>query len=137
VKKINPLLVIIIFLLVIFSLLNLKTNSQSNSDQTNLPDPSITYCKDLGYRVDVRVNYTGNYGGGEYGVCILPNGKECIAWDFFNGRCEQQYTYCEKHGGKISVTNEGCEFTPECAICTLSNGVVCHEWQYFKGECPR
>jgi len=136
VKKLIFLVLLIGIILVVYLSQYLPKIIPSDN-QTSISDPSVVYCEGLGYKINVKTNYTGKYGGGEYAVCILPNGNECIAWDFFNGKCGQKYTYCEQHGGKINITNKSCVFTPECAVCTLSNGIVCYEWDNFKGKCLR
>lgn len=93
-------------------------------------NPAANYCIGLGYQ------YKTKKDNGEVGVCVLPENIECDAWKFFNGRCGQRYTFCEKSGGKITITNKNCQFSPECAVCILQNGVECNEWKYFKGKCP-
>lgn len=101
----------------------------SRDDESN---PAAVYCVKLGYRYEIRTKPDGS----QYGVCVLPDGTKCDAWDFFNGKCGQKYTYCERNGGKIVTTNVGCRFSPECGVCILPDGTKCYEWDYFTGKCP-
>ncbi len=100
-----------------------------------LSNPSATYCQDLGYQYDIRQSPEGDYG-----VCVFGDGNACRAWDFLNGECGSEYSYCETNGGALE-THVGSECPEElglsrCAMCTLESGEVCPEWEYFSGECP-
>jgi len=70
-----------------------------------LGNPAVTYVKFLGYKWEKRKNPDG----GEYGVCIFPDGSECHDWDFYRGDCGQKYSYCALKGCDIKtiVANEG------------------------------
>lgn len=105
---------------------NVLENFQKEKPEIEIANPAAVYCKGLGYEYIIKPNGS---------VCRFPNGEECSAWDFFNGKCGEKYTFCEKHGGKISIA-KNCSFSPECAICILPNGVKCLEWDYFRGKCP-
>jgi len=48
-----------------------------------LPNPASVYCEERGYRVEMRIGGDG----GQYGVCVFPNGSECEEWAFFRGEC--------------------------------------------------
>ncbi len=48
-----------------------------------LPNPASVYCEDQGYRLEMR---TGD-DGGQYGVCVFPDGSECDEWAFYRGEC--------------------------------------------------
>jgi len=108
-----------------------KNNIGINPD-SQIANPSKVYCEELGYEY-MTVTETN---GGQRGICKFSRNIECNSWDFFNGKCGQEYSYCEKHGGSIFTSNEKCQFSYECAFCKLANGEMCNEWDYFKGECP-
>lgn len=46
--------------------------------QTTLADPSAVFCAEQGGRFESRSDV-----GGQRGVCILPDGTEVDAWDYF------------------------------------------------------
>jgi putative hemolysin len=48
-----------------------------------MPNPASTYCEEQGYVVEIRTGADG----GQYGVCIFPDGSECDEWTFFRGGC--------------------------------------------------
>lgn len=49
-----------------------------------LPNPASVYCEEQGYRAEIRTDDEG----GQYGVCIFPDGSECDEWAFYRGECE-------------------------------------------------
>ncbi|MBA7716977.1 hypothetical protein ES703_126062 [subsurface metagenome] len=59
-----------------------------------MPDPSAVYCARLGYKIKVVTDDEG----GQYGVCIFPDGSECEAWAFYRGKCGQEWSYCKRNG---------------------------------------
>lgn len=50
---------------------------------SGLANPASVYCRDSGYELEIR---TGQ-DGGQYGVCIFPDGSECEEWAFYRGEC--------------------------------------------------
>ncbi|MBI4363061.1 MAG: DUF333 domain-containing protein [Euryarchaeota archaeon] len=53
-----------------------------------IPNPASTYCVEQGYRLEIRTNSSS---GGQFGVCIFSDGKECGEWEFFRGECGGEY----------------------------------------------
>lgn len=131
-KKLIFLVLVIGIILVVYLSQYLPEIIVSPNNQTNIPDPSATYCKESGYEFKIVTNPDGS----QYGVCKLSVGLECDSWKFFQGKCGKEYTFCEKHGGTIITRNTSCRFSSECSICVLPNGIECDEWNYLKGECP-
>jgi len=121
---------ILIVLVIIFVNIIFFNSSDDTTSSIRIANPAAVYCEELGYEFKVL-----NNDGGQYGVCVLSSGVECDSWEFFNGKCSPEYTYCERNGGKISITNKKCKYSSECAVCALSNGTECYEWDYFQGQC--
>jgi len=48
-----------------------------------LPNPAAVYCEEQGYTLEIRTNSDG----GQYGVCIFPDGSDCDEWAFYRGEC--------------------------------------------------
>jgi putative hemolysin len=48
-----------------------------------LPNPASVYCEENGGKLDIRKDSSG----GEYGVCVFPDGSECDEWAYFRGEC--------------------------------------------------
>lgn len=49
-----------------------------------MPNPASVYCEAKGYRPGTRTDANG----GQYGVCVFPDGTECEEWAFFRGECQ-------------------------------------------------
>ena len=65
-------------------------SSISNVDlMSAMPNPSSVYCQALGYKTAVVTNEDG----GQYGICIFPDGSTCTCWDFYRGLCGQKWSY--------------------------------------------
>jgi len=93
------------------------------TDSVGLANPSCVYCSDLGYEC-------------QDSDCVFPDGSSCPAWDFYRGKCGQNFTYCEKQGYKIEnrVEDMGTS-TSEYAVCVFDDCSECEEQKYFDGDC--
>jgi len=50
---------------------------------TGMANPASVYCQEQGGTLEMRTDADG----GQYGVCIFPDGSECEEWAFFRGEC--------------------------------------------------
>ena len=48
-----------------------------------VPCPASVYCKEQGGTLELH----DSPAGGQYGVCVFPDGTECEEWTFFRGEC--------------------------------------------------
>jgi len=48
-----------------------------------LPNPAAAYCEEQGYTLETRTSADG----GQYSVCVFPDGSECEEWAFYRGEC--------------------------------------------------
>jgi putative hemolysin len=55
----------------------------SSSEEVGLPNPAAAYCEEQGGRVEIRTASDG----GQYGICIFPDGSECDEWAFYRDEC--------------------------------------------------
>ncbi len=94
----------------------------SGGHSTTMGNPAAVYCQDvMGYEYDV----VKAPGGGQMGVCILPNGEECNQWDFYEGACGQRYSYCAQHGYRVETRSGGGDpFSTAYAVCISSDEKV-------------
>ena len=120
---------------------------------TGLANPASVYCKNLDYKLEIR---TGPEGG-QYGVCIFPDGTSCKDWEFYRGQCGRDKIDCYKFGGYCDqkckegdgvVYLRGCEGRQE--VCCMPEkegrarpikcgwcGPVCAEYPLKDGQgCP-
>ena len=58
-----------------------------NSKQVQMANPASVYCVRSGYTLEIRTTADG----GQYGVCIFPDGNECEEWAFFRKECGVGY----------------------------------------------
>ena len=82
-----------------------------------LSNPSAVYCESLGY------NYISNsIPDGEVGICEVSENVKLNAWDFFEGKIGQQYSYCAKNGYSTKTINDGKNaYSEEYAACITDN----------------
>lgn len=60
-----------------------RVNSVKQAPRSGLANPASVNCVKQGGKLDIRKNATG----GEYGMCIFPNGKQCEEWALFRKQC--------------------------------------------------
>lgn len=87
-----------------------------------LANPSAVYCsemnKDFGnYTYIVQADANSN----EYGICILPDGTQCDAWDFLDGKCGNDLSYCVRNGYNITMITNG---NSEYAACIVNSSTA-------------
>jgi parallel beta-helix repeat protein len=81
-------------------------------------NPAAVYCIEMGYEYAVT-----NEPSGQRGICILPDGTQCDAWAFLQGKCGQSYSYCERCGYSIQTVGDGKNpFSREYAVCVSNEG---------------
>lgn len=95
------------------------TSPQPNSLSTFLANPAAVYCLDLGYDFED----VDDGAGGKRGICVMPDGVRCDAWDFLAGKCEPEHSYCAQQGHGLRVETDGKNpFSREYAVCLDKNG---------------
>lgn len=83
--------------------------------------------------------------GGEYGVCIFQDNRQCEEWAMFRGECPvggikitgyitPAAQYCAITGGKYQVSGNS-NTDQEQGTCTFKNGKTCDVWNYYAGKC--
>ena len=91
-----PLLAVIILavLLAVFldiqkdqSLITIENQPTTTTTKVFLPNPASVFCRDQGYRLEIRTDENG----GQFGVCVFDDGKECEEWAFYRQECGQEY----------------------------------------------
>ena len=83
--------------------------------------------------------------GGEYGVCLFEDNRQCEEWALMRGDCPvggvrvtgyvtAAAQYCAISGGEYMATGNG-NTEQEQGTCTFKNGNTCDANGYFKGTC--
>ena len=82
--------------------------------QAGMPNPADVYCIELGYQVETITEENG----GQYSVCVFPDGNTCDAWKFLEGTCGEEYSYCALNGFDLIVKTDGKNpFSRTYAVC--------------------
>jgi hypothetical protein len=58
-----------------------------SAEEVEIDNPASLYCVQSGYTLVIITNADG----GEYGVCVFPDGNECEEWAFFRNECGAEY----------------------------------------------
>ncbi|UCF44040.1 MAG: DUF333 domain-containing protein [Planctomycetota bacterium] len=77
-----------------------------------IPNPAAVYCVEQGYDYEIRTRPDG----GQYGVCIFPDGSECGEW--------QYYCKCEPNGIGCWQGDFNCAFPCQQLPCRQAGQFV-------------
>jgi len=122
--SVEKLMSLIMVFIAFFALIGVSTacnctdfNMDSGS-RIGMANPAAVYCEDLGYEYKIITDSEG----GQKGVCVFPDNTSCDAWEFFTGKCGQNYSYCKIHRCDIETVSDGKNpYSPEYAVCVLPN----------------
>ncbi len=88
-----------------------------------LRNPSAVYCVTLGYAYETKETALGTVG-----FCKMTGSATCPAWDFLQGKCGTDHSYCaQKNLQQRSGKGRECEVdnkNAECLLCILPDGSV-------------
>lgn len=110
-------------------------------DALALANPASTNCIKVGGTLSIQKRGDG----GEYGICVFLDDRQCEEWALFRGECPvgglkiTGYTssaqiYCVIQGGKTIAVDAAAEKkTP----CVFSNGTQCNLQALFDGQCQK
>jgi putative hemolysin len=101
--------------------------------QTQLANPASQRCVADGGMLQIEQRPDG----GQYGVCVFTDNRQCEEWALFRGRCPV---------GGLKVTGYLTPASRFCAItggryddarkdCTLPNGKTCNAEAHYAGTC--
>ena len=107
----------------------------------NLANPaSVNYEKQGG-----QLSIQKRPDGGEYGVCLFEDNRQCEEWALLRGDCPvggvvitgyvtQAAQFCAITGGEYKITANS-NTDQEQGTCTLKTGKTCDAAAYFAGTC--
>jgi len=118
-----------------------KTTSEPTEPSVGIANPASENCVKLGGTLSIQKSG----GGGEYGVCIFEDNRQCEEWAMFRGDCPvggikitgyitPAAVYCAISGGEYAITG-GSNTENEQGTCTFKNGKSCQVWDYYNGKC--
>jgi putative hemolysin len=106
-----------------------------------LANPASQNCIDQGGTLSIEKRPDG----GEYGVCVFEENRQCEEWAMMRGDCPvggikvtgyvtPAARFCAITGGEYTVT-DGSNTEDEQGTCAFPNGATCDAWDYYRGEC--
>ena len=107
-----------------------------------LANPASVNCAKVGGRLVVE----RGAAGGEFGVCLFPDNRQCEEWALFRGHCPvggvrvagyvtDAARHCGIRGGDYRVTAAAVAGRPEQDTCTLPGGKQCDVHAQYAGKC--
>jgi putative hemolysin len=132
-----------LFILVtLFVLTMLLFAACSSSSSTDIANPASENCVEQGGTVVIEERGDG----GQYGVCLFEENRQCEEWAMLRGDCPvggikvtgyitDAGRFCAITGGTYEVTGSD-DSGEELGTCTLADGQTCDAWGYYNGECP-
>jgi putative hemolysin len=100
-----------------------------------LANPASENCVRLGGTLDIRTRPDG----GQYGVCVFEDNRQCEEWALLRGQCpegglkitgydDEAQIYCAITGGEVDM---------QAGVCQRADGRRCPLQANFSGRCPR
>ena len=107
----------------------------------NLANPASVNCDKQGGQLSIQKRPDG----GEYGVCLFEDNRQCEEWALMRGDCPvggvkitgyvtQAAVFCAITGGEYKITANS-NTDQEQGTCTFKSGKTCDAAAYFAGTC--
>jgi len=117
------------------------TTASTGPAPVQLANPASVNCVEQGGRPVVE----RAPAGGEFGVCLFEDNRQCEEWALLRGHCPvggRRVTgyvtpaarYCAITGGSYAVTDRG-GAADEQGTCTLPSGTTCDADAFYGGTC--
>lgn len=98
----------------------LEENVIENTFSAASGNPAAVYCANV-MKYPYKIHKDA--GGGERGVCVMPDNEECDQWDFYAGTCGQKFNYCAQNGYKTATRKDDKDsFAMSYAVCLSPRG---------------
>jgi len=155
-KKCQPLIISIVFAIlgiilvwvILFSGEEINSRKGEDLNKSNnsigIANPASVYCQKEGGSLEIRKDENG----GEYGVCIFENRKECEEWAFFRGECKKEevkdnfcgrstYGKCDSNSDCIvgGCSGQICQAKSEEPIVSTCEYTDCYNAETYNLEC--
>jgi putative hemolysin len=128
--------------LILAGMLAIAACSGAADSTAKLANPASENCIARGG--EVRIETAGS--GGQYGVCLFEDNRQCEEWALLRGTCPvggikvtgyitPQARYCAIRGGVNAITSQQTGTTPEEGTCTLPGEPACDALALYEGSC--
>ena len=130
-------------LIVATAALALAGTAAQGQPAATLGNPASARCVEKGGALE----FERRPDGGQYGVCVFSDNRQCEEWAMFRGACPvgglrvtgyvtPAARYCAITGGRYTVAaNSG--RADERGACSLPGGKSCDASAYYAGACRR
>ena len=134
--------ILVLLLVVMMFIVGCTARSQTTSEpDAGLPNPASENCIEQGGTLQIEKRGDG----GEYGVCLFEENRQCEEWALMRGDCPvgglkitgyltDAARYCAITGGEYQM-EDASDPENEQGTCTFSDGSSCDVWDYFNGVC--
>jgi len=120
---------------------NRGTNKSANN--VGIANPASVNCIDKGGTLSIRKGGDG----GEHGICIFADNRQCEEWALFRGECPAggikitgyvtpAAQFCAVTGGSYRIDAQS-NTDQEQGTCTFTNGKSCDARDYYNGKCSK
>jgi putative hemolysin len=110
-------------------------------NKAGIANPASVNCINKGGSLSIQKRGDG----GEYGICIFEDNRQCEEWAMFRGKCPvgglrvagyatPAAKICVITGGIYTATGNN-KMDNEQGNCAFKNGTICNAWDYFNGKC--
>jgi len=107
----------------------------------SVANPASQNCVEQGGTLSIETRGDG----GEYGVCLFEDDRQCEEWVLLHGDCTAggikvtgyvtpAARFCAISGGEYVVTSASGS-DDEQGTCTFKDGEQCDAWDYYDGRC--
>jgi putative hemolysin len=100
-------------------------NTAPEEEDVGMANPASVYCEEQGYTLDIRIE---TEGGGQYNVCVFPDGSVCEEWAFYRGECGPGISETEPE--PTEEPNAPVDEIPEGAIAARDTALAFIREQY-------
>ena len=115
--------------------------SPTTESSSQIANPASENCIKQGGTLSIQKRGDG----GEYGVCVFEDNRQCEEWALMRGECPAggvkvtgyvtaAAQYCAITGGEYTVTGSS-NTDQEQGTCTFKNGSTCDADEHFNGRC--
>ena len=117
------------------------TPAPTSAPTSSIANPASVNCEKQGGRLSIQTRGDG----GQFGICVFADNKQCEEWALFRGECPAgglnitgyvtlAAQYCVITGGQYTVTANSNQAN-EQGQCAFKNGKTCDAADYYNGKC--
>lgn len=125
----------------LIGILLISACAPAEPEASGLANPASVNCAEKGGTVVIQKRGDG----GEYGVCVFEDNRQCEEWAMFRGDCPEggidtgayvtaASLYCAISGADYAATDKA-GMEDEQGTCSFKSGKTCDVWEFYNGTC--